>query len=130
MVYAPVGRDATVAPSIDLKFRNNTDTPIYMSAAVADSRVRVTFFGRTVDGREVEIVAAGHSVIGARTVERVNENLEPGKRQVTQDGRSGHRVTIYRVIKDYGEVTARELVSNDYYAPESRIVSVSGSADL
>ncbi len=129
VVYAPVGRDATVAPSVDLKFRNNTDTPLYITAIVADGRVRVTIFGRKIEGREVEVVASGHSVLGARTIERVDSRLEPGKRLVAQGGRSGHRVTIYRVVKDFGEVTSRELISNDYYAPESRIISVSGPAD-
>lgn len=129
VVYAPVGRDATVAPSVDLKFRNNTDTPLYISAIVADGRVRVTILGRKIEGREVEVVASGHSVLGARTIERVDSRLEPGKRLVAQGGRSGHRVTIYRVVKDFGEVTSRELISNDYYAPESRIISVSGPAD-
>jgi vancomycin resistance protein YoaR len=130
VVYAPVGRDATVAPSIDFKFRNTTDGPIYLSASVGSSRVHVTVFGRKIEGREIEIVSAGHSIIGSRTVEKPDENLAPGKRVVKQDGRAGHRITIYRVVKDYGRVTSRELVSNDYYAPETRIVAVPQTEEL
>ncbi len=130
VVYAPVGRDATVAPTIDLKFKNDTDMPIYISASVGKSTVNVTMFGGKQEGREVEIVTQGHSIIGARTVTQVDAGLDPGGRAVKQGGRSGHRVSVYRVIKEYGQEVSRDLVSQDYYAPESRIVAVPKPAEM
>ncbi|MBP6965271.1 MAG: VanW family protein [Armatimonadetes bacterium] len=130
VVYAPVGRDATVAPNIDLKFRNDTDAPIYISASVGEKTVNVTIFGRRHDGRKVAIVAEGHSVVSARTVRQVDDGIEPGKSVVAQAGRSGHRITIYRVVSEGGRVVSRELVSRDVYAPETRIIRVSGGAEM
>lgn len=130
VVYAPIGRDATVAPSIDLKFRNNTDTAIYISASVGQRTVNVSVFGRKQEGREVEIVAQGHGVIGPRTVTQVDGGLQAGDRVVKQGGRSGHRVSVYRIVKEYGQEVSRELVSRDYYPPESRIVAVPKPAEM
>jgi vancomycin resistance protein YoaR len=130
VVYAPVGRDATVAPNIDLKFRNNTDSPVYISASVGERTVDVAIYGHKQEGREVEIVTQGHSVIGPRTVTQVDAGLAPGGRVMKQGGRSGHRVTVYRIVKDSGQVVSKELVSRDYYAPESRIVAVPKPAEM
>lgn len=129
VVYAPVGRDATVAPNIDLKFRNDTDAPIFISASVGEKTVNVTIFGRRHDGRKVEIVSEGHSVFSARTVRQVDDGLEPGKTVVTQPGRAGHRISIYRVVREGGGIVSRELVSRDVYAPEARVIRVSGGEE-
>lgn len=130
VVYAPVGRDATVAPNIDLKFRNDTDAPVYISASVGERTVNVAMFGHKQEGREVEIVTQGHSVIGPETVTEVDDSLDPGGRVVKQDGRSGHRVTVYRIVKESGQVVSKDLVSRDYYAPENRIVAVPKPAEM
>jgi len=125
VVYAPIGRDATVAPTIDFKFRNNTDTPVYITASVGARTVNVTIYGRKHEGRSVEIVSLNHSTVGPKTVERVDEALAPDSRVVKQSGRSGHRISIYRIVKEHGKEVSRELISRDYYAPENRIVAVS-----
>lgn len=129
VVYAPVGRDATVAyPSPDLKFGNTTDAPIYIIASVGKRTVDVSILGKTHDGLEVQIVAAGHRVIGAPVVEEVEEDLEPGDRVLRKPGRSGHRVSIYRIVKLHGKVARKELISNDYYRPDSRVIAVAQPA--
>ncbi len=129
VVYAPVGRDATVAPTIDLKFRNNTDSPLYISAACGERTVSVNMYGRKEDGRQIEIVAVGHSTIGPKTVRRMDGSVESGS-VVRSGGRSGHRVTIYRVVKEDGQEVSRELISRDYYAPETRVIAVPGAAEM
>ena len=125
VVYAPVGRDATVAySSLDLKFESTTEAPIYILASVGKRTVNVTMLGKKRDGQEVTIVAAGHKVIAAPIVEEIEQGLEPDERVVRNPGRAGHRVSIYRIVKLGGKVTKREFVSKDYYEPEDRIVAV------
>lgn len=125
VVYAPVGRDATVAyGSIDLQFRNTTDSPIYIRASVGKKTVDVHILGKRQDGREVRLISTGHRVIPAPTVEEVDSELEPGERVVRRPGRSGHRVSVYRIVKVDGVVTKRELVSKNYYRPEKTVIAV------
>ena len=125
VVYAPVGRDATVAyPAIDLKFKNTTDAPIYIMASVGSKMVDVTMLGGKPDGLKVELIAIGHRVIRAPVTANQVEASETSKSIVQQAGRAGHQVSIYRVVKESGEVVKRELISKDYYPPERRIVTV------
>lgn len=125
VVYAPVGRDATVAyPTIDLKFENTTGNTVYILASVKERTVNVSILGRKRDDQQIEIVAAGHRVIRAPVITRVEEDIEPGKSVVRRSGRQGHRISTYRIVKLGGKAVRRELISNDYYSPESRIVAV------
>ncbi|MHB1002178.1 MAG: VanW family protein [Armatimonadota bacterium] len=131
VVYTPVGRDATVAyPYLDLKFRNNTGAPIYIKAFLGKRTVNISILGKISTSQQVEIVSSGHKVIGAPVEETVDGSLEPGKRVVKESGRSGHRITIYRIVKQNGKVLKRELISNNYYKPEKRIVAVPKPVEL
>ena len=125
VVYAPVGRDATVAyPAVDLKFENTSDAPIYIAASVGKRTVDVTIFGRKVDGRKIQLVSAGHSVYGAPVTRKIRESGKPAKPVVLDRGMAGHRISTYRVISQDGAVVKRELVSNDYYRPVARVVQI------
>ena len=125
VVYVPVGRDATVAyPSVDLQFENTSGAPIYIIAWVGKRTVDVTFLSRKQSNMEVAIIAVGHKIIGIPEEEKVQEDIEPGKRVVLETGLAGHRISIYRIVKVDGRVVKRELVSNDYYRPQSRVIGV------
>ena len=125
VVYAPVGRDATVAyPALDLRFQNTSESPMYILASVGKRTVNVTILGRRLDGRTVELVSAGHRVLGAPVKKVTRDGLASEKPAVVEKGRSGHRVSTYRVVKQDGKVVKRELISSDYYRPESRVVAV------
>ena len=121
---APVGRDATVAyPSPDLKFKNTTPAPVYISASVGGGTVNITLFGRKMDDQEVELVSEGHQVIRPRVIRIADKNLSPGEEIVREAGRPGHRVKIYRIIKKHGQVIKKELICSDFYKPEDRVVA-------
>lgn len=125
VVYAPVGRDATVAyPSVDLKFKNATDAPIYITASAEKGTVKVEIFHKKEPGVEVTIYRSGYSKISAPVVKITDEKLDSDEPVVVAEGRAGHRITIYRIIKTDGKETKRELISKDYYAPAKRIVKV------
>lgn len=125
VVYAPIGRDATVAyPALDLRFKNTTDGPIYIAASVGSGTVNVIMLGKRSDGVKVELQAVGHRVIRAPVTTAKVETSGPAKPVVQEAGRAGHQVSIYRIVKEGGEVVKRELVSTDYYAPESRVIAV------
>ena len=127
VVYAPVGRDATVAyPLLDLRFKNTTGGPVYIAASVGPRTVNVTVLGKRSDGLKVELEAVGHRVIKAPVTAARVETSTPAKPIVQQAGRAGHQVSIYRIVRENGEVVKRELISTDYYPPEPRIVAIPG----
>jgi len=123
--YAPVGRDATVAyPTLDFRFKNTSDAPVYIMASVGKHTVNITFLGKPINDRQVVVTTEGHKIIPAPAVQKVDDTLEPGKSVVEESGRSGHRVTVYRTTKVGGEIVKKELISNDYYRPESKVTVV------
>jgi vancomycin resistance protein YoaR len=91
--YVPVGRDATVwAGAFDMRFRNNTAAPIYISYVVQGDRLTATLYGAKRRGQTVRI--------GVRTRER-----GPGKLDAK----------LFRTVKRAGVVERKELVGRSHY---------------
>jgi vancomycin resistance protein YoaR len=98
--YIPVGRDATlVYGTEDLRFRNNTGHPVYLSYQFTGRELRATLFGHAVRGQRVSLRPRVHS-------------LGPGKIDAA----------LYRVIKRQGKVVAKERLFRHAYRwnPRSR----------
>jgi vancomycin resistance protein YoaR len=122
--YVRPGRDATVVDgAIDFKFENNTGTPIYIQASSGGGRLSFTILGKRVEGRSVSIELADHTTIPiGESVVKKDPTLPTGKRVVKDKGHIGHRVTVYRVVKEGGEVSKREVIARDYYKPFPAII--------
>ncbi len=93
VAYLPLGRDATVAyGSKDLKVKNDTDAPVYITYTFASDRLTATFWGKKVAGQKI-------------TLRPSVQRLGVGK----------VNVQLYRVTKVNGKVTGKEkLLSHGY----------------
>src|SRR5436853_453719 len=81
-------------------------------------------FGKRTPGREVSIELSHHTV-QPTTMETVSDpTLPAGRRVVKEKGHTGHRVTVYRVVRENGKVVQRELISRDHYRPFPAVVLV------
>ncbi len=98
--YVPLGRDATVAYGLlDLKIRNNTSAPVYVSAVAAGSRLTIRLYGNGNAKQDVRIITT-----------RPREVLKKNGKTVTA-------VTVYRVVSENGVDVRKERVSSDKYNP-------------
>jgi vancomycin resistance protein YoaR len=123
--YLPAGRDATVVDgAIDLRFQNDSDAPVCISAAARRGRLTFRIFGKTVPGRSVRIALANHSVQPPGTETVLDRTVKPGGRVIKDKGHAGHRVTVYRIVEINGLEASREVISRDRYRPFPRIVLV------
>lgn len=123
--YLPAGRDATVVDGgIDFQFQNNTPAPIYIHGAMYGRRVAFSILGKRTPGKSVSIELADRSSYphGVETVS--DPSLPAGRRVVEDKGHAGCRVTVYRVVRQDGNVVRREVVSRDHYRPFPAIVRV------
>jgi len=126
--YVPPGRDATVVyGAIDLKLRNSSDGPIGFLADGTGGRVRVRVFGKPNPALSVRIERTNVSSWAPSVQTVTDPTLPRGKSLVRDRGRSGHRVTVWRVFKENGNTIRRELISRDVYRAYPRIVA-EGSA--
>lgn len=121
--YLPAGRDATVVDgAIDFQFQNSTDTPIYIRASSSGGILSFRILGKRATGRSVSIELADHTTIPAGSTTRKEPTLPLGKRIVKDRGHMGHKVTVFRVVRENGEVVKREVIGKDYYKPFPAII--------
>ncbi|GBC95547.1 Vancomycin B-type resistance protein VanW [bacterium HR16] len=123
--YAPPGMDATVVyGAIDLRFRNDTPSPIALVAEAKRGRMTVRVLGSSVCKREVKIQRITHAVLPAPVKTFPSATLPAGVRKVVNKGQRGWRVSVYRVITEPGKPPVREKVTTDYYRPQARVVLI------
>jgi len=122
--YVPVGRDATVVyGAIDLKFRNNSESYVYIKTAAGNGRVTVKIFGDHRNHPRVEIKSWITETLDYRTVYENDENLEQGKEVVKQAGLRGYRAQAERWIWRNGTVEKEPLPAS-FYHPVPEIIAV------
>ncbi|KUO75627.1 MAG: hypothetical protein APF81_08775 [Desulfosporosinus sp. BRH_c37] len=99
VTYVPLGQDATVYyPNVDFKFKNNTESLIYIRTIVQSGLLTVQLYGKKTD----KTVQIGHQI------ERVIKN---------QAGRKGYIVKTWKIIKDSQGNETQTILSRDSYAP-------------
>jgi hypothetical protein len=125
--YLPPGRDATVVyGALDFQFQNNTGAPIYIMASARYGTLSFTIYGKRTPGREVSIQTVTHAVEPAPVERWPDPTLWKGEQRVMQDhyGHHGLRLSVYRIVRQDGQVVRRELIANDYYKPVARVILV------
>ncbi|MEZ0536901.1 VanW family protein [Caldicellulosiruptoraceae bacterium PP1] len=117
--YVPPGRDATVASgSIDFKFKNNSDTIIYIESFRNKDTVTVRLYGKNSHIGEVvkfenEIVEK----IPYKVVYKNDPTLPKGVKKRKGIPQGGLKVKTYMSIYKDGILISKKLLSYDYYKP-------------
>ena len=92
VTYISIGRDATVAwGSFDMKFKNDTGAPIYISYKIRGNRLRATLFGKDM-GRTTKISVS---------------SKKNGIRDISAN--------LYRVIYKNGKFQERKKIGSSHY---------------
>lgn len=122
--YLALGRDAAVDyNSLDLRFRNNLNSPIAISSTYEAGRLTFRILGEPDPGLEVKIVTSGHRT-WPRGVQYVHDGtLPPGKQRVVEKGSAGHAINTYRVLLRNGREQKRELINSSRYSGGVRIIA-------
>ena len=125
--YAPVGLDATlVYGQLDLRIRNNADTPVVIHADALGQTVEVALYGEPLP--EGMAVDATSKIVDRFTVEP-GEAMQDGGQQLAPG--TYYVAEGYRVYYENGMKTGSELLStNTYKVGEYEQVSLGdGSGD-
>ncbi len=116
--YLPVGLDATLNwNNKDLKIKNNSNYPIYISAEFKNLVVKVELFGQPPpEGVEIDIETMIIKEIEAPAPDFVYTNKLPaGERRVKIASRKGYEVSVYRHYLKNGEIVMSEEISYDHF---------------
>lgn len=122
--YVPLGRDATVVYGyIDLRFRNNTESYIYIRSYVHGDQLTFKIYGNTDYKVPVEIRTQVVEVLEPKVIQQVDPNLTRGEKIIKQKGSRGYRVTAQRVVWRNNQAYVEKL-PDSFYDPVDQIVVI------
>ncbi len=117
--YVEKGFDATVNwPGLDFQFRNNTDWPVFITAAYQDRKVTVNLYGMSLgpDMRiDLESVTTRVIPMPEGAAYELNPNLPAGESKKTVTGRKGYEVETWKVWYQGDREIKRELLFKTTY---------------
>lgn len=127
VTYVEPSMDAAIAGDYkDLKFENDSETPIYIQGSAYNGVLTFTIYGHETrpSSRKVEFVSD------------IVETIEPGKdivtkdptkpkgyEEVTQEAHVGYVANLYKVIYENGVEVSREKVNYSKYKAEPKYVT-------
>lgn len=121
--YVAMGRDATVVyGALDFRFINNSDSPLLIRSEIIENKLYVGFFGKAPLAKEFEIISQEREAVAPNTVEKFDQALAPGEVKVEKTGGPGWKIRTLRLIKEGGNIVAREDLGKDFYWPDDKIV--------
>lgn len=116
--YLPIGLDATLNwDNKDLKIKNRSDYPLYISASLNKPSVTVEIYGAPPEeGLEIDIDNQIIKEVVPPAPELIYTNKLPaGVERVKDRSRKGYEVVIYRRYWRDGEMVGTELISRDHF---------------
>ena len=126
--YVPLGRDAAVAGDYkELKFRNDTEYPVYLEAYARDGKVVCNLYGHEIHdaGHKVDFEMVFDGTIPKPAEKVTQDATKPeGYRQVTYTGKTGSKVSTYKIITENGKQISKEWFSSSTYRATADEVTV------
>ena len=120
--YIPYGQDAAVAFGYkDLKFKNNTDSPILVWAQLIDNRLYMAFYGKE-EGPDVKWEHETINKTDSTTKYQVNPELEDGVENTLLEGMHGEVLKSHVIVKSKDGVETTKDRGQSSYLPMSTII--------
>lgn len=129
--YVKPSMDAAISEGYkDLKFTNNTESPIYLEAYTANRSIYFTIYGketraanRTVEyeSETIETIEPGEDKV------TVDPSLPEDYFAVTQSAHVGYKARLWKIVYENGKQVSKEQINSSYYAAEPRYVTKGGS---
>ena len=128
--YVPIGQDAAIDyPSADFKFKNTSDSPIYLRSTKVGTTLTVYVYGAPLKWDKIEVISSRTGTLGAAKAKTVvDKSLKPGQTVVDMKSRSGSTAVAYRIFYKDGKEDHREKLHDSHYAPVQGIIRVGPAA--
>ena len=122
--YVPDGLDATVYyPSLDFKFRNNTDFPIKLVSYVSGGKLTVQIYGTNPSGTYVKTERYTRSTTAYTTVYEADSSIPRGTTKVKTTPYTGKVVDVYRCVYDAnGKLLSRTFENTSRYSKRDKVI--------
>ncbi len=128
VAYVDVSRDAAISGDYkDLKFKNNTEYPVYLEAYARDGKVVCNLYGHEIHdaGRKVDFEMVFEGTIPKPAEKITKDSSKPeGYRQVTYNGKTGSKVSTYKIVTENGKQISKDWFSSSTYRATADEVTV------
>lgn len=129
--YVEPSMDAAIAGDYkDLKFKNNTEAPIYVEGYVSGGYITFVIYGKETraENRTVKYVSETISTTPAGK-EYVASGDAIGSIKRTSSGYTGMKAQLWKVVYENGAEVSREVVNSSNYRSSKATYSVGTSSD-
>ena len=111
----PEGREATLGfPKPDVRFRNDSASPVIIKNTYTNNEITVTFYGNTGDRECTAEKGERFNTSSARVRYEANPGVAPGTEVVVSKGSSGWSVTVTRTITHGNGFIERQPFTHRY----------------
>ena len=129
--YVKPSMDAAIAGDYkDLKFKNNTETPIYIEGYISGGNLTFTIYGKETRNanRSIEFVSETLSTTpaGKKFVES-GDSL--GVMTKSGSGHTGKTARLWKVVYENGQEVSRDIFNNSTYSASPVTVNVGTASD-
>ncbi len=122
--YVKSSFDAMVSyGSCDLKFKNTTDSPVYIRAACNSGELTVTVYGKKLDC-VYERESVVDQTIKPKILKTLDQSLSEGEYVVVTHPKDGVKSCGYLIKKQNGKVVWRKLIRKDSYKAVDGVIKV------
>ena len=115
--YVEPSMDATIAEdSLDFKFMNSTDTPIYIEGVTNNGTLVFNIYGHETrdPGRRLEFESEVYDYVPAETTIVMDPNMDYGTYDL-ENGHDGYSAKAYKIVYQNNEVIERVQISSSTY---------------
>lgn len=130
--YVKPSMDAAIAGDFkDLKFKNNTDAPIYIEGFVKNGNITFNVFGKETRDSSRK-VSYEHEVLSQTPAsKKFVATADPvGTKKMSSSGHTGMKARLWKVVTENGQEVSRTIVNNSTYRSSEEIWNVgTASAD-
>ncbi|MCI8307434.1 MAG: hypothetical protein HFH14_05225 [Lachnospiraceae bacterium] len=126
--YVKPSMDAAIAGDYkDLKFKNNTDVPIYIQGSAGGGILTFTIYGMETrpSSRKIQYVSdVVETIQPGKDIVTEDKTLPESYRKVTQTAHVGYVANLYKVVYENGVEVSREKINYSRYKAVPQYVTV------
>lgn len=124
--YVDPSMDAAIAGDYkDLKFKNNTESPIYLEGYVSGGYITFVIYGNETrpENRSVKYISETLSTTEPKKV-FVASDAAIGSKSTTDSGHTGMKAQLWKVVYENSVEVSREVINTSNYRSSDKIISV------
>lgn len=124
--YVDPSRDAAIAGTYkDLKFKNSTDTPIYIEGYTSGADLYFTVYGEETRASDRKVAYESETVSQDTPPVQIVAAAAPiGSVTTTQSPHVGQSARLWKIVTVNGTEESREVVNTSKYASTPKVIAV------